>query len=132
MAKSKETKVTARKAVVSKNPDELVFAEAPFYNLANVRTAAKSLIVRSSSDPAKVDAVRETLEVLLEFLNVRAKHGAEVRAASIAAEKAADESRAKAAAEAKEADAAALLKHGEEQVKRATGILNALRGVKAE
>jgi len=126
MAKEKEPKVAARKAVISKNPDELVFAKAPFYNLANVRTAAKSLIVRSSSDPAKVEAIRETLEVLLEFLDVRAKHGEEVRKASIEAEKAADAARAKAAAEAREADAKSLLKHGEEQVKRAEAILKAL------
>lgn len=128
MAKSKETRVTARKAVITKNPDDLVFAEAPFYNLANVRTAAKSLIVRSSSDPAKVAAIRETLMVLLKFLDVRAKHGAEVRAASIAAEKAVDEARNKAAAEARESDARSLLKHGEAQVKKAKGILAALRG----
>jgi len=120
---TKETKeAEARASVITKNPDTLVFAEAPFYNLANIRRNMVSLIVRASSDPAK----QETLTVLQEFLKIRADHGAAVRAASIAAEAKAVEARAKAAAEAREADAKSLLKHGEEQVKRAKGILSAL------
>jgi len=124
---TKETKeAEARASVITKNPDTLVFAEAPFYNLANIRRNMVSLIVRASSDPAKVKAIQETLTVLQEFLKIRADHGAAVRAASIAAEAKAVEARAKAAAEAREADAKSLLKHGEEQVKRAKGILSAL------
>lgn len=87
-----------RKATVSRNPDEVKFVHAPFYNMSNVRKDALSLIVRSSSDPAKVEAIAETLEVLAGVLKLRAKHAAKVRAADIAAaEKAAYEATEEAA-----------------------------------
>lgn len=123
-----ETPAAERKVVITKNPDSVVFAAAPFYNLANVRKAALSLITRASSDPAKVDAIKETLEALLAFLEVRAEHAAEVREAEVKAQEAALAAKAKAQAEWAEKDAKNLLKDGKAQVKRAEGILAKLRG----
>jgi 4-hydroxyphenylpyruvate dioxygenase-like putative hemolysin len=105
MAKANKTPAV-RTSLVTKNPDSVKFAEAPFYNLANVRQATKQLIVRSSQDPKKVAAILETLEVLTEFLTVRAKHGVEVRAATVAANDA-----AAAAAQAKHDGAALVAAH---------------------
>lgn len=123
-----EPKVKKRVANISKNAGEVTFVHAPFYNLANVRKAALSLITRASNDPAKVAAIKETLEVLLKVLKVRAKHGAEMRKKSIAAEKANDEARAKAAAEAREHNAKQGLKDAEKQVSHFSKILKALKG----
>lgn len=126
---AKETKApAARKAKVSKNPDELVFEYMPFYNMANVRKAAISLIVRSSSDPAKVDAIRETLKTLLAFLDARASHAAEVRASDVAAAEAAAAEAVRVAAEHKERDAVKGLADAQSAVEHFGGILKALRG----
>lgn len=126
---SKETKTAPaadRKAVITKNPDSVVFAEAPFYNLANIRKGALSLIVRASSDPKKVKAIKETLTVLLKFLEVRAKHAEKVRAADIKAAEARDADRAVAAAQAREADARALVRDAEANKTRGEAQLKAL------
>lgn len=100
MAKeTKETVAPARKAVVSRNVNEVTFVHAPFYNLANIRKEALKLIVRTQGDESKVEAIRETLQVLGEVLEVRAAHAAKVRAADVAAARKADEKRQKTADE---------------------------------
>lgn len=102
-----------KQAVITKNADTVVFAASPFYNMSNVRKGAINLIVRSSSDPKKVDAIRETLETLLRFLEVRAEHGEKVRAADVAAEAVATERRNRAAEDKQVAKA-------EEEIAKAT------------
>ncbi len=110
MAKKTETKKVAH---VTKNADSVKFAQAPVYNLATIRRDMINLVVKASNDPKKVDAVAETLEVLKEFLDARAKHAAEVRTATVAAEKARKEAEAVAAAQARVKDAQHNLKAAE-------------------
>lgn len=103
----------AKVAHVNKNADSVKFAQAPVYNLAGVRRDAINLIVKSSNDPKKVEAIAETLAVLKEFLDARAEHAADQRNKALASAKAAEEARAVAAAQAKVVDAQHNLKAAE-------------------
>lgn len=101
MAKAK----VETKKVVTKNPNEVIFEHAPVYNLQTIRKLALALIVKAGQDPKKVAVIEETLQVLAEFLEVRAKAGVEAREASIASAEALAASKAEAAAKHKLADA---------------------------
>ena len=104
----------AKVAHVTKNADSIKFAKAPVYNLAKVRRDTINLIVKSSNDPGKVAAIAETLEVLKEFLDVRAEHAADQRTKAVAAAEAAAKAREVSAAQAKVVDAKHNLKAAEE------------------
>ena len=93
------------KKVVTKNPNEVIFAHAPVYNLQTIRKLALALIVKAGQDPKKVAVIEETLQVLSEFLAVRAKAGSEAREAAIASAEALAAAKAEAAAKHRLADA---------------------------
>ena len=116
-------------AKITKNADSVTFAEAPFYTLANIRKLALALIVKSSKDPKKVAAIAETLEVLKEFLDVRAKHAAEQRAVDVAAAEKALETKARVAAEHELSEATQQLDNSVAAVKRWTKVREALGAV---
>ena len=113
----------AKSNKVTKDVASVAFKLAPFYTLAGIRRDALSLITRSASDPKKVEAIAETLTVLMDFLAVRAKHGADVRKAQIASAKADAEAKLASAALHIRADAEQRLKSGSDTVQAATAIL---------
>ena len=119
------------KAKAITNPNEVKFNHVPVYNLATVRKLALALIVKSSQDPKKVEAIEDTLVVLLKFLKDRAAQGKKAREAAVAAEAKRREDAAEAAAKAKIVDAEHNLKNAEEGVSKWTAVLEKLVPSKA-
>lgn len=119
------------KAKVITNPNEVKFHHVPVYNLATVRKLALALIVKSSNDPKKVEAIAETLEVLMQFLKARAAQGKKAREVAIAAETKRREDAAEAAAKHKIVDANNNLKDAEAGVSKWTAVLEKLVPSKA-
>lgn len=114
------------------NPNEVKFNFVPMYNLATVRKLALALIVKSSQDPKKVEAIADTLEVLMKFLKDRAAQGKKAREAAVAAEAKRRKDAAEAAAKAKIVDAEHNLKNAEEGVTKWSSVLDALKPAKAK
>jgi hypothetical protein len=111
---------------ITKHAASLVFAKAPFYNLANIRKDLTSLIVRAAEDEKKCEAIAETIDVLREFLEVRHEAGVVQRAANVAAEQARVDALTTAAASARKSDAEAALAAGEGSVATAKRILKGI------
>ena len=119
------------KSKVITNPNEVKFNHVPVYNLATVRKLALALIVKSSQDPKKVEAIEDTLVVLLKFLKARAAQGKKAREVAVAAEAKRREDAAEAAAKAKVVDAEHNLKNAEEGVSKWSAVLEKLVPSKA-
>ena len=93
------TKTVVKAGQVTKNPNSVRFERAPFYNLSTIRKGLLTIITRTAGDPAKVEAIRETLNVALAFLAVRSEYETASRAARVASDEAHAAAAAKAAAE---------------------------------
>ena len=74
----------AKATPMSRNPADLKFKSAPFYNLANIRKDIQSIILRTHGNDVKAEAIAETLEVSLAFLKTRHDHAVAVRAKDVA------------------------------------------------
>lgn len=122
--KAKRTKVT--------NPNEVKFNHVPVYNLATIRKLALALIVKASQDPKKVEAIADTLEVLMAFLKDRAEAGVKAREVAVAAETAKREAAAEAAAKHKIVDAKSNLASAEAGVTKWAAVLDTLLPAKKD